>query len=45
MSKDLEDEISELFKVIDVDKNNFIDQKELQKALVSIGISPSVEDL
>lgn len=45
MGKEIEDEIKELFNQIDENKNQSLDQRELHKALCSVGLNPSVEEL
>lgn len=45
MSKEIEQDIKELFEKVDVNKNGFIDQEELKVSLVSIGVNPSPQQL
>ncbi|CAD8210763.1 unnamed protein product [Paramecium octaurelia] len=45
MSQDIEQEIQELFNQIDENKNQSLDQRELLKALQSVGLNPGTEEL
>ena len=44
-ANDLDSQISDLFNQIDLDKNGTLDIKEMKRALISLGISPTVEEM
>lgn len=45
MGKEIEEEIRELFEKIDQNKNGQLEQRELHRALVGIGMNPSSEEM
>ena len=45
MSKEIDDEIRELFDKIDSNKNMHLDRHELKKALMNVGLNPSEVEL